>query len=203
MLKVLLSPNDNFAPDTWPSQVETSTGILLISAQIDNAFRMAGYVLPFLPLPGEGWPISQTTYLQMLTMLGTAAMVGGHILKPAPTSRGKPLGGENSLQHLYEKELAKIHNYDPIRGQERANSRFRALYYANTPAAKSLAQPIGPMTDTSYLGRVDPSRFYSLRALADLAADLKAYFDTRGSNFGVIQEMVQFQPNSGFGPLPL
>lgn len=194
LVKSLLSPNTKFNTGTSPSVDNAEEAIELISAQVEQQFRTAGYIIPFLPLPQEEWPTSQTVYLRMITSLGSAAYVGGHILAPLPIRQGKSSGGENSLQGLYMQELERIYRYDRVLGTEKATSRFRAMAYNNTPAQRSIAEPIGPISEAAYLQRQDPTRSYTMKILGDLFFDLKGLFEQYGASWRYAVEVLKIEP---------
>lgn len=198
LIKSVLHPNTKFNTGTDPNIDDSEDAIELISGQVEQRFRSAGYIIPFVPLPKEEWPTSQTTYLKMVTMLGSAAYLGGHIL--TPTGKNRRGEGGNTLQDLYEKELANIYSYDRINGVELAKSRFRALCYNNTPAQRSIADPIGPMTDTGWMGSRNKELNYGLKVLADLHFEFKKvaerYWDTNGygNNWTMVSEILELEP---------
>lgn len=194
LLKSLLSPNTKFNTGTEPDEDTADQAIVLISGRVEQQFRSAGYIIPFVSLPSEEWPASQTTYLKMVTMLGSAAYLGGHILAPLPTRQGRSSGGENSLQALFMQELERIYNYDRVNGVEKSLSRFRALAYNNTPAQKSIADPLGPMSEAAYLNRQDPTRSYTMKVLADLFFDLKKIFEVYKSDWRYAVEVLKLEP---------
>lgn len=158
LLRVLLSPATEFATDTTPTLAAVNQMITWISNQVDMQFGQAGYVIPLATLSGETWPTAQTTYLQYITTIGTAAMAGGWAQKPAPAlAPGQKSGTGNIWQDLFDKELWDI--YDYRNGTTRL--RFRAQYYTGTPAQEILTDPRGPTTD--FLEeKFDPMRHYSL-----------------------------------------
>lgn len=156
MMNVPLKGGTDFANDgtTVPTKTAVETMIGWISSQIDLQFSMAGYILPFAALTDESWPTTQTTYLQLIATLGTAAMAGGYSQKPLPAvSPGRTGGTGNVLQDLYLAELKKI--FDPQ--FNRTSLNFRSTYRIGTPAQIALTDPRGPTTDFLE-GHYDPYR---------------------------------------------
>ena len=144
LLTNLLKGGADFTTGTTPTKAMVDSVILWVSSQVDMQFGAAGYKVPFVEISGETWPTSQTQYLALITSLGSAAYVGGHILKPAPAvNAGSPGGAGNVFQDLFDKQLKRIFDED----SERTRLRFRADFYAGTPAENALTQPSGPTTD--------------------------------------------------------
>lgn len=163
LVGVTLKGGTDFTAQTTPTSTLVDQAILWISAQIELQFSMAGYVMPLTEISGETWPTAQTRWLQMVSSLGAAAMAVGYAQKPAPAlAPGRQSGSGNVLQDLYNTELAKIYDMK----LNRTFLRFRADYYASTPAEAALIVPRGPTTD--YLeGRYDPMRYLGLFDVAD------------------------------------
>jgi len=149
-------------------QKKTAVDVFIgwVDSAIETQFRLAGYKIPLAELSDEAWPTSQTTYLQMLSSLGTAAMAGGFSMKPAPALAPSQGGGSgNVLQDLYVAELAKIYRPTP-NGKGLAASGFRAQYYAGSLAEQTILEPKGPTTDFME-GRFDPMQHLDNWLVAD------------------------------------
>lgn len=161
--QVPLNMGTDFSASTTPTKVMVDQTITWISSQIEMQFAMAGYVIPFAVVSGETWPTFQTTYLQLVSTMGTAAMASGWAQKPAPAlSPGQKGGTGNIWQDLYNLELVKIFNAATSKTQ----LRFRADYRDATPAQEILTTPRGPTTDFLE-GKFDPMRQYPLWEMSD------------------------------------
>ncbi len=144
----------DFSEASRPTKAEVITIISWISAQVDSRFSQAGYILPFLAIAGEDWVAWQTPYLQMITALGAAAYVGGHVLKPAPAATTGRQGSTGSIfQEQFNIELTRIFD----NRVQRSGLRFRAQHYSGTAAEYVLTEPLGPTTDFLE-GYLDPQR---------------------------------------------
>ena len=162
MLTTMLS-SGSFGAATTPNLDRVDQFITWISAQVDMQFSAAGYVLPLAVISGETWPTHQTTYLQLVTTMGAAAMAGGYSLRPAPaTAPGRQGGSGNVYGDLFNEELKKI--WDPQTKSTTLN--FRADYYVGSPAQIACTEPKGPTTDFLE-GRFDPTRELGLFDVAD------------------------------------
>lgn len=132
-------PSDFDNTSTIPSKTEVEYIIADVAAQIEMAFSLVGYKVPFAIWQSEGWPAHQTTFLRMLNAMGAAA----YLLvaqKPAP-ALGQGRGNQDkSVGYLeaFEDKLKMI--------QDSAGARFRADCYYNTPAWRGIHIPRGPMT---------------------------------------------------------
>lgn len=174
----LLVGATDFSASTKPTKNAVDSIIGWVSSQIEMQFGSAGYLVPLTVITGESWPTSQTNFLAMITCLGTAAYVGGHSLKPAPAvAPGREGGTGNLFQNLFNAELEKIWDGRSTR------LRFRARYYAGTPAEEALAQPMGPGSDFME-GQFDPTRYgtvwevtESMRAVQLAIRDLEIDWD--------------------------
>lgn len=186
LLTTPLSKKSELDNSTTPGKTATDQIISWICSQIDLQFSMAGYVVPFVAISGETWPTSQTTYLQLISTLGAAAMAGGHSLRPAPAlAPGRQGGSGNVFQDLYDKELLKI--YDSRTGLSMA--RFRASYYPATPAEKSIGTPYGPTTDWME-GYYDPSRYLGNYEIADRCFDLQMQMSAMNIQWDYIYDLI-------------
>lgn len=154
--------------ETTPRKSTVEQHITWVSAQVEMQFQMAGYVVPLATVSGETWPSSQTTYLQLVTSFGAAALSGGHSLRPAPAlGPGQPGSSGNIFQDMFQQELRKI--FTPpvgIGGVGKTFLKFRAQYYAGTPAEEAISLPKGPTTDF-WEGHYDPMRQLSNWDIAD------------------------------------
>jgi len=155
-----------------PTETQVDQAIAWAAAQMEMAYAEVGYVIPFADLGGETWPSHQTTYLDIVNGLGAAGFVGGHMLRPAPAigpGKGQQYG--NLYQELFDKELQAI-----IKGK---GKRFRAGYYAGTPAEQMLCDPEGPRLD--FMDRVyDPARYVGIWGLTDLFDEFRDDIDALG-----------------------
>jgi hypothetical protein len=168
MLTTMFSQG-NIGANTTPDETRVTQFISWTAAQIDLQFQSAGYVLPLAIISGETWPAHQTTYLQLVNTMAAAAMAGGYSLKPAPaTAPGRQGGTGNIYGDLFNAELRKI--FDPQTGQ--TTLRFRANYYAGSPAQISVTEPKGPTTDFLE-GRFDPMRQYTQEQMADRILEIQ------------------------------
>jgi hypothetical protein len=173
----LLGDKTDFDTDTNPKVSAVEQYISWIGTQIELQFQMAGYVLPFQVMSGETWPQHQTEYLQLTNALGAAAMSGGHVHVPAPAiSPGRGQNTGNLYQDLYNKELVKI--YNSARGligeKESSQLRFRAAFYAGTPAERAVTEPSGPNLD--YMaGKMNPEDFFSFENYTVLRHNIENY----------------------------
>lgn len=160
----LIAGASDFSGSTMPPKTTVAQMASWISAQIDMQFRAAGYKVPFVVMTGETWLDSQTNYLALLTCLGTASFVSGHVLKPAPAvAPGREGAASNIFQRLFDQQLALI--YNP--GLRTSLVGFRADFYAGTAAEYAMTQPSGPTSDFME-GMFDPTRYGTLAALTDL-----------------------------------
>lgn len=139
----LLGGNNDFNEiDTHPKKSTVDNVIRMIDSRIMLQFQQAGYVIPFQAATNEIWPAFQTQYLKLLSSVGTAAYIGGYVLKPAPaiqTGRGGSV--DNVYQSQFDEHMRLI--WDGRSTQ----TRFRANYYLGTPAEKAITEPGGPMLD--------------------------------------------------------
>jgi hypothetical protein len=168
----LINSASDFTESSTPKKSTVESVLALVSSQIEITFGQAGYLVPLTEIDGESWLSSQSSYLQLLTIMGTASMVGGNVLKPAPATTTARVGSGNVFKDFFDAELKKI----PI-------SRFRARYYIGTQAEKMLSEPMGPMSD--YLeGYYDPTMYLSfenmtnkIRAIQLAQTDLAVNWD--------------------------
>lgn len=163
LLSVPLKMATDFTENTNPTLNQVNQAITWISNQVEMRFGQAGYSVPLATLSGEDWPTAQTTYLQYVTTIGTAAMVGGWMQKPAPAlAPGQKSGTGNIWQDLFDKELLGIFDYRSRSTQ----LRFRAQYITGSPAQEILTVPRGPTTD--FLEeKFDPMRQLPLWEMSD------------------------------------
>lgn len=191
LLTTPLKTGADFTPLTTPNKTAVDEIINWVSGQMDMQFGMAGYVLPFSIISGETWPSHQTQWLGMVATLGAAAMAGGHSLRPAPAVAPSRLGGTgNVFQDLYNAELQKI--FDMNTGHTAI--RFRAQYYASTPAENALVTPKGPTTDFME-GRFDPMRYLPLFEMADRVLAIERTFTDRQISWDYLYSLF----NKGLG----
>lgn len=168
MLTTMLSKG-TFGAGSTPTDTVVDQFITWTAAQLDLQFQSAGYVLPLAVISGETWPTHQTTYLQLLNTMAAAAMAGGYSLKPAPAvSPGRQGGTGNVYGDMFNEELRKI--YDPKTNQ--TTLRFRANYYAGSPAQVACTEPKGPTTDFLE-GAFDPYREYLPNEIADRILEIQ------------------------------
>lgn len=178
MLSVKLNLATDFSADTTPTKTAVEQFITWVDSQIEGQFRMAGYKIPLAVISGETWPTSQTTYLQLVSTLGVAAMAGGHSQRPAPALSASRQGGSgNVLQDLYQAELDKIFTLLPgSRGKASGNGvtllNFRADYYAGSIAEMAVTEPKGPTTDFLE-SKYDPMRQLDNWSIADKILDIE------------------------------
>lgn len=138
---------------TVPSDTVIEQLITWTDGVIEMEFHAAGYKLPWLEISGETWPTPQTQLLGFMSAVGSAAMAGGHILKPAPMMGPGQRGSQgNVYTNSIDKMLIKI-------GQ--SGYRFRAQYYEGTKAEKWLANVYGPRMDF-WEDYWDPTRYWLL-----------------------------------------
>lgn len=153
------------SPSSTPTEIQVNQAIAWAAAQLEMTYAQVGYVIPFVDFLGEAWPAHQTTYLDIVNGLGAAGFVGGHMLRPAPAigpGKGQQFG--NLYQELFDKELQAI-----IKGK---GKRFRANYYAGTPAEQMLCDPEGPRLD--FMDQVhDPARYVGIWGLVDLFGEFR------------------------------
>jgi hypothetical protein len=136
-----------------PPKATADQVITWVSSQIDMDFAAAGYKTPFVEITGETWLTAQTNFLALVTCLGTAAHLSGHFLKPAPAvAPGREGGSGNLFQDLFGRELRKIWD------GRRTHLKWRADYYAGTPAEMAVKEPTGPVLDFME-GKFDPTRY--------------------------------------------
>jgi hypothetical protein len=141
-----------------------STLITWTDSIIDQRFAGIGYVIPFQGISGETWPASQTSFLNFLSAIGSAAMAGGYILTPAPDMRPGRAGGERNIYAaLFESLLGKVE----INGQG-----FRAAYWPGTKAEKWIDTPKGPRLDFLE-GYYDPTRYQHMFDFTAMISDVK------------------------------
>lgn len=160
----------DFSETEVPLKSTVTQVISWISSQAEMQFGAAGYKIPFVVASGETWPSFQTNYLTLLTCLGAASYVGGHTLKPAPAvAPGRTGAIGNLYQQLFDAQLKKVYNPD----LRVTSIRFRADYYAGTPAEDALALPSGPTTDFIEK-RFDPARYMNMW---DLTAEMQRVQD--------------------------
>lgn len=147
----LIDGQTDFSPLTVLPDSTIDKFILLVSGSVSMKFLAAGYVLPFQVLDGETWPDHQTQFLELITCLGVCSLISP-ALKPAPgLGPGRTGSAGNIFKELYDEQLKLI--YDGIR----TTLRFRAKYYRDTAAERSLLDPRGPTSDF-LIGQVDPNR---------------------------------------------
>lgn len=152
-----------------PTEEVTSRAISWAAAQMEMAYAEVGYVVPFADLGTETWPTHQSVYLDITNALGAAGFVGGHMLRPAPAiGPGKGQQFANLYQELFEKERQAI-----IKGK---GKRFRAAYYAGTPAEQMLADPEGPRTNFGEQV-YDPASYVGIWGLMDLFDEFREDID--------------------------
>lgn len=127
---------------------------------INSWFAGVGYKIPFATLSGETWPAHQTTFLQMMSAVGSAAMASGYVPMPAPASRPSSSRSKN----LYAQML------DSFRDAIKENGLgFRAQFWAGKPAERWCTEPTGPRTEF-YDGYYDPSRYELFKDYTDRVA---------------------------------
>jgi len=138
----LLVNASDFSAGTKPTKTAVDSIIDWVSAQVDMQYGQAGYKVPFVVLTGESWPTPQTNFLTMLAVFAATAHISGHVLKPAPAvAPGREGGSGNIFQDLFNRELRKIWD------GRKTHLRWRADFYAGTPAEKALTEPSGPGLD--------------------------------------------------------
>lgn len=175
---------------TIPSKVDGEKAIALMSGWLEHQFRRAGYIIPFQERLNFPWPVSQTVFLELLAIYGSAAMVTGEMVYPAPM--GRPGGTDpdaNSFFTLWLKGLDTIYRWDYNRGIGRSISGFQAAFYDNTAAAAVMEARSGPITDFDQ-GYLDPLQSFGLKALGDLMWESKTVFQSLGLKFDYMEEVV-------------
>lgn len=179
-MPAFLESASDFTASSTPKKNSVSSVLALVSSQIEMAFGMAGYLVPLTEMADETWPTSQTSYLQLLTIMGTVSMVGGKMLNPSGAlTSARQVGSGNLFKDFFDTEIKKI----PV-------SRFRARYYIGTQAEKMLSEPMGPTTDF-FEGYYDPTRYLSfeettnkIRAIEYSMAGLMVNWDYLYNLFG-------------------
>jgi len=173
LLPNLLNSKTDFDGVTTPKKTQVDQYINWISTQVELQFQQAGYVLPFTELDDESWPDHQTNYLELITSLGSAAMAGGHALKPAPAlTPGRGSSSGNIFQDMYDLELKKIWE-----SYEKASFiRFRCKTYSGTPAEKSIKNPVGPSLDYM-VGKMNPEQFMLFDSYTQLKHNITSYME--------------------------
>jgi hypothetical protein len=162
----------DFDANSTPLKTFVTQHITWIDSQIQMQFSMAGYMVPLDEISGETWPAHQTTYLQLISTLGAAAMAGGHALRPSPAlSASQGRGAGNIFQDLYQAELDKIYTVAP-RGPGKTFLKFRANYYAGSIAEEAVTEPKGPTTDFLE-AKYDPYRQLSNWDVANKVLDIQ------------------------------
>lgn len=157
---------------TVPSTTILSTLVSWSDGVIEGHYRAMGYIIPWAELPNETWPASQTTLLQFVSAMATAAMAGGHILKPAPMMGQGDRGAQGNVFTIAVDEMLKQigqHGYG-----------FRAQYRCGTKAEQIVALPYGPRSDFTE-EYYDPTRHAWL--LRKYTTELRSAFaDITGMN---------------------
>ena len=181
----LMNGNTDFDDSkTNPKKSQVDQYLNWISTQIDMQFSQAGYVLPLTTLDGETWPTYQTEYLALVCSMGAAALTGGHVLKPAPAlSPSKGSSSGNIYQDMYNEELKKI--FDSF--SKISSIRFRAKYYASTPAEKSIIEPYGPNIDF-LSGDMNPEDFSMLEQYTNLKYNITRQLNLITNDFKNVNE---------------
>lgn len=147
----------------------------LISNHVSMQFQSAGYKIPFQELSGETWLDHQTSYLNLVTVLGISAKLFSSLMNAYPSAvrSGGRLG--NILDEQYSLELRKIYNHQTNLSQ----IRFRAAYWPSTPAEASIKVQFGPISDYAR-ERFDPTRTMGFHDVTELAWGIqKAFKDLR------------------------
>ena len=195
LMSNLLKGGLDFTDNTTPTNAAVTQVISWVSAAVEMQFSKAGYVLPFAVIGTETWITSQTTYLAFLTAIGSAAYVGGHILKPAPAvGPGRTGAVGNIYQNLFDKEMLGIYNEQ----FKTTSLRFRANFYLGTPAEHVVTQPEGPTSDWVE-GYADPMRWLNMwdmtekmRVIEGAIHDLGLPFDYMYDVFDIDRGMGEF-----------
>ena len=198
-LTVKLNSASDFSANTIPTDTAVDQMLTWVSSQVEMQFSMAGYKVPLATISGETWPTSQTYYLQLTTTMGAAAMAGGHTQKPAPAlapGTGQRGGSGNVLQDLFQKELDKIYRPGRLQDQGVTTLRFRAQYYAGSPAERVVVQPKGPTTDFME-GKFDPMRHLSLWDISDRILQIQATMEDLDVNWDYLYSL--FDLDKGLG----
>lgn len=177
LIPVLLNNATDFSTTTTPKKAQVEQYITWVSNQIDMQFQQAGYIMPFQSLDDETWPEHQTYYLQLIAALGSAALTGGHVLKPAPAiSTGRGVSTGNIYQDLYNQELKKVYSNGSGYGinSETSSIRFRCKAYSGSVAEKSVREPTGPTLD--YIeGKMSPEDFLMFSDYTQLRNNISNY----------------------------
>lgn len=143
--KNLLLGATNFTPQSPLPKTNLDSILAWVSNSIDMQLSQAGYIIPLQDIVGETWPVHQTGYLQLVTVLGAIAMISP-ALKPAPgLGPGRTGSSENTFQMMYKAELERM--YDKM--SHRTLLRFRAKFYLGTPAELAITEPTPPRSDFS------------------------------------------------------
>lgn len=199
LLSVKLNKATDFSSSTIPTDTQVDQFLTWVSGQVEMQFSMAGYKVPLATISGETWPTSQTYYLQLVTTLGAAAMAGGHSQKPAPAlapGSGQRGGSGNILQDLFQGELDKIYRPGRLQNQGVTAIRFRAQYYAGSPAERVVVQPKGPTTDFME-GKFDPMRHLSLWDISDRMLQIQQTMEDLDVNWDYLYNLFSLQKGLG------
>jgi len=149
--------------NSMPTASRIDTLIPWTDSLVEATFRSVGYKIPFAVLSGETWPMSQTTFLSYMSAVGTAALAGGYILRPAPAMGGfaSRAAQGNVFGELFDRMRRDILE---------TGIGFRADYYKGTKAEKWLSEPYGPRIDfvEDY---IDPTRFQGLAEYTEMLMD--------------------------------
>lgn len=191
MLQVGLFQQSDFTVDTTPSKDAVDQILTWVSSQVDLQFQMAGYKVPFEVLSGESWPMHQTNYLGLITVMGAAAFSGGHTQRPHPALDPGRRGGTGNLhQDLFNAELRKIFD------GKRTYLRFRAGYYHQTPAEMALADFKGPTTDFME-GKFDPQMYLDVYDVADRIVAVQEHMKWRNISWDYLYSLFSLEKGLG------
>ncbi len=132
-------------------------------------FAGVGYKIPFLEISGETWPTFQTTLLQIMSSVGSAALASGYVPLPAPRMvPGRDAGQQNVYAVMFNSFREQI---------ETNGCGFRGQYYLGKRAEQWCNEPYGPRTDF-YDGYYDKTRYQLLKDFTDeymtVFSDMKA-----------------------------
>jgi len=187
LMPTLLNRATDFGPNTPVSKDIVDQVILWVSSIVEMAFAEVGYLIPFQAIDGETWLASQTSYLQYVTAIGTAAHILATTLKPAPAvGKGKQGSQESNFQKIFDQELFKIKTSLP----------FRAKTLIGSDADSRLADIYGATTDVVAGLQSDPTQYMSVKAIADRVKNLEHYFDT-------VKSDLKFGENEVFNGSPV
>jgi hypothetical protein len=168
--QIVRSASD-FSAETTPTKAAVTKLLTWCSAEIDHTFASVGFYVPYEEISGESWNTAQTYMLELMNAIGTAGMIVGPVIKPAPAMGSQRGSTDNNLLASYKNFLQSI---------KQDGAGFRMRYRSGSKAEQFCRAPRGPLTD--YLnGYLDYTLFQTVKEYTNVVENMRDSYNMQTS----------------------